>query len=150
MQRLILILIMGFMLTVAKAQKVYFAKYQSLADSLEDVYQIPSSIMLAIGFYESAGGKSKVAILLNNHFGIVGSNNLMETHQIHSKYRYYPSVKASYEGFCRLVASKKFYANLKGSDDAEVWVWALFRVGYATSGQWPVKISKLIKQYEVK
>ena len=150
MQKLILILIIGFMLTVAKAQKVYFAKYQSMADSLETIYQIPSSVMLAIGFYESAGGKSKVALLLNNHFGIVGANKLMETHKIYSRYRQFESVKASYEGFCRLVASKKFYAKLKGSSDAEAWVWALFRIGYATSGQWPVKIYKLIKQYEVK
>lgn len=150
MQRLILILILGFMLTAAKAQKMYVAKYQGLADSLEAVYQIPSSVMLAIGFYESAGGKSKVALLLNNHFGIVGPNKLMETHKIYSRYRHFESVKASYEGFCRLVASKKFYANLKGSTDADAWVWALFRVGYASSGQWPVKICKLIKQYEVK
>ena len=147
MRRLILILSMGCLLTVVKAQKAYFAKYQSLADSLEAVYQIPSSVMLAIGFHESAGGKSKVALLLNNHFGIVGSNNLMQTHQIYSRYRYFESVKASYEGFCKLVASKKFYAKTKGNTDASVWLYALHGVGYASSPQWPIKLIKLIKTY---
>jgi flagellum-specific peptidoglycan hydrolase FlgJ len=132
-----------------KSQKTYIEKYQLIADSLECVYEIPSSVMLAIGFYESAGGKSKVALLLNNHFGIVGPNNLMETHKIYSRYRYFNSVIASYEGFCKLVTGKKFYSKLKGSDNSSNWVYALHSVGYASSGQWPVKINKLIKNYNI-
>lgn len=142
----ILFIMLNFLI---KSQKMYFEKYQSIADSLETVYQIPSSVMLAIGFYESAGGKSKVALLLNNHFGIVGPNKLMETHKIHSKYRHFESVQDSYEGFCKLVINKKFYQKLKGSDDSSAWVYALHSVGYASSGQWPVKINKLIKNYNV-
>ena len=150
MVRKTIIMILFIMLSNnLKSQKIYVEKYQCMADSLEDVYEIPSAIMLAIGFYESAGGKSKVAILLNNHFGIVGPNNLMETHQIYSRYRYFESVKASYEGFCKLVANKKFYAKLKGSEVTSDWVYALHSVGYATSGQWPVKINKLIKNYNI-
>jgi Bax protein len=146
-----IILMILFIVTnnTINSQKLYIEKYQSMADSLETVYQIPSSVMLAIGFYESAGGKSKVALLLNNHFGIVGSNNLMQTHQIHSRYRYFESVEASYKGFCQLVSNKRFYSKLKGSDDTSNWVYSLYSVGYASSGQWPVKINKLIKNYNI-
>jgi flagellum-specific peptidoglycan hydrolase FlgJ len=127
----------------------YFAKYQNIADSLETKYGIPSALMLSIGFIESAAGKSKVALLLNNHFGIVGSNNLMQTHQIYSRYRYFASDTAAYEGFCKLVASKKFYAKLKGTDNISNWAYALHAVGYASAPTWPAKIIRICKTYQL-
>lgn len=35
---------------------VYFEKYQLLADSLSGVYKIPSSVILAVAYWESGGG----------------------------------------------------------------------------------------------
>lgn len=127
----------------------YFSKYQNVADSFETKYGIPSALMLSVGFIESAAGKSKVAKLLNNHFGIVGPNNLMQTHQIYSKFRYFASDTAAYEGFCKLVASKKFYAKLKGTDNISDWAYALHAVGYASAPTWPAKIIRLCKTYQL-
>ena len=127
----------------------YFAKYQSIADSFETKYGIPSALMLSVGFIESAGGKSKVAQLLHNHFGIVGPNNLMQTHQMYSRYRGFASDTASYEGFCKLVSGKKFYAKLKGTDNISDWAYALHACGYASAPSWPAKIIRICKTYQL-
>jgi len=145
-----IILIIGIIVVFdAQAIPPYFAKYQNIADSFETKYGIPSALMLSIGFLESAGGKSKVAQLLNNHFGIVGPNNLMQTHQIYSRYRYFASDTAAYEGFCKLVASKKFYAKLKGTDNISDWAYALHAAGYASAPTWPAKVIRLCKTYQL-
>jgi len=130
-------------------QTAYFAKYQKIADSLEAKYQIPSSVMLAVAYHESGGGVSRNAKLLNNHFGIVGKNNLLKTHGIKSKYRYFPSDTAGYVGFCDLVARKSFYANLKGNPDPAKWVYALHRAGYCPSSTWPGKVIGIIRKNKV-
>jgi Bax protein len=137
---------------LANAQHAYFQKYQPVADSLESVYGIPSAVILAVAFHESGAGKSQVATLLNNHFGIKGSNNLMETHKIQSKYKYYPSVNESYNGFCRLVSSKKYYAGLKSANtkDCKKWVESIASAGYAGNAErWTNSIMGVIQKYKL-
>jgi flagellum-specific peptidoglycan hydrolase FlgJ len=136
---IILVVFFGSLLS----QKTYYTNYRPLADSLSSVFQIPACVILSVAYLESGGGKSKVAINLNNHFGIVGKNNLMQTKGIKTKYKYYNSVTDSYIGFCKLVASKKYYAELKGNDDVEKWVLAIASQGYA-------KNAKKWSQYTIK
>jgi flagellum-specific peptidoglycan hydrolase FlgJ len=133
--------------SLALHSQTYYQKYQPIADSLEAVYGIPSSIMLAVAMQESGGGKSKVAKLLNNHHGITGKNNLLKTHGIKSMYQWYPSDTASYEGFCKIVARRKFYTTLKGSTDYKKWVYAIAKSGYAGSNgtRWSAVIIGIIR-----
>lgn len=129
------------------SQSSYFSTYQPLADSLENLYGIPSSVILAIAYHESAGGKSRNAKLLNNHFGIKGSNNLKRTHGITSKYKQYASVTDSYFGFCKLIQSKPFFHSVKGSTDVVKWINSISNCGYASGSKtWPEKIKWIIKQ----
>lgn len=122
----------------------YFQKYQPIADSLENIYGIPSALMLAVAYHESAGGKSKVAKHSNNHFGIKGKN-----HKVKSQYKYFTSDTASYEGFCKLVSSKTFYPKLKHTKETKKWVHALSKTGYAHSVSWSEKIIHIIKKYNL-
>jgi flagellum-specific peptidoglycan hydrolase FlgJ len=133
--------------SLALHSQTYYQKYQPIADSLEAVYGIPSSIMLAVAMQESGGGKSKVAKLLNNHHGITGKNNLLKTHGIKSMYQWYPNDTASYEGFCKIVARRKFYTTLKGSTDYKKWVYAIAKSGYAGSNgtRWSAVIIGIIR-----
>ncbi len=133
------------------SQAAYFQKYQPIADSFETVYGIPSSIMLAVALQESGGGKSKVAKLLNNHHGITGKNNLLKTHGIKSMFQYYPSDTASYEGFCKVVARRKFYTTLRGSTDYRKWIYAIAKSGYAGSNgsHWAAVIIGIVKKYSL-
>ena len=132
------------------SQQTYFNKYQYIADSFENVYGIPSAVMLAVAMQESGGGKSRNAKLLNNHFGIMGKNNLLKTHGIKSHYQWYPSDTASYEGFCKLVARRKFYTNLKGNKNTAVWVKAIAYSGYSgNAAKWQAAINSIIRKYKL-
>lgn len=147
MKHLILFLLLS---TTTYSQQTYFNKYQIIADSFENVYGIPSAVMLAVAMQESGGGKSRNAKLLNNHFGIMGKNNLLKTHGIKSRYQWYPSDTASYEGFCKLVARRKFYSNLKGNKNTAVWVKAIAYSGYAGSAaKWQAAINSIIRKYKL-
>ncbi len=148
-KKLIILFFITFLSCKSIAQKEYFQTYQTMADSLEKVYNIPSAVILAIAYYESGGGKSRAAKLLNNHFGIVGINNLMSTHNIKSRYKYFDSVLSSYQAFCLLVSSRKYYSNVKDSDDNKKWVNAIASGGYAHSDKWPSKILSIIKSYNL-
>lgn len=140
MKKLVLILFLLINLNVF-SQDTYFSKYQNIADSLESIYGIPSSLMLAVAYHESAGGKSKVAKHSNNHFGIKGKN-----HKVKSQYKYFESDTASYEGFCKLVISKSFYSKLKNNTDVKKWVHSLSKTGYASSPTWSEKILHIIRK----
>jgi Bax protein len=138
-----LFLTLTFFLFVSKKSfsQDYFQKYQPIADSLEKIYGIPSSIMLAVAYIESGGGKSLVAKQSHNHFGIKGKND-----RVKSSYKYFENDTASYVGFCDVISRKKFYSNLKGTEDVNKWVYAISNSGYATnSTTWSKKIIYVIK-----
>ena len=133
-------------ISVASFSQKYFEKYQNIADSLEVIYGIPSSVMLGVAYHESGAGKSVAAKYLNNHFGIKGSNNLMKTHRIKSSYKSYESVKHSFEAFCILIAKRGFYTNLKGNSDYKKWVNAISNTNYASGSKtWGPKVISIIK-----
>ncbi len=112
------------------SQKTYFIDYRELADSLESAYQIPACIILSVAYKESGGGTSNIGRKLNNHFGIKGKNDVSIS-GYQSSYKYYPTIRDSYIGFCTLVSSKKYYASMKGSKDHEKWLKTIASFGYA-------------------
>ena len=94
---------------------------------------------------ESGAGKSVLARKSNNHFGIVGKNP-----HYRSRYRYFKSDTASYEGFCKLICNKSFYRKLAGTDDAHQWILAISNAGYAENATaWRHKILAIIKRNEL-
>ena len=132
------------------AQGKYIQTYKPLADSLSVVYGIPSSVMLGVAIIESGSGSSRNAKLLNNHFGIVGKNNLLKTKGIRSRYKQYPSVKASYIGFCQLLTRKRFYPKLKGNHDYNLWLDAMSKAGYSEAPvEWKSRISAAIRKLKL-
>ena len=143
----ILSLVLSFVSLNVNAQQKqnYIQKNKTLAEKLSTKYGIPSSIILAIAFVESGGGTSKNSKTLNNHFGIVGKNN------IGSRYKQFESKEASYEAFCKLVAKKNYYSALKGTEDFGKWVKAIASAGYSTQpGEWMRKINLIIHKYQLK
>ena len=121
--------------------KEYVAKYKPLCDSLSFQFGIPSEVILGIAIEESGYGTSKVCRLLNNHFGIVGKNNLRQTHKIKSRYKYYPTDTASFVHFCQYITARKYYQKLKGSTNIRKWLFTIGRSGYC---RYPKKWTKAI------
>lgn len=149
MKKLIVVLFFSLYSHFCSSQNAtnYFSNYKYLADSLSKAYGIPSCVILGVAYIESGGGKSVVAKKLNNHFGIVGNCNYAVSHH-KSRYRYYPSIKDSYIGFCNLVASKKMYAQMKGSPDCKLWLKKIAATGYAADAtKWTTHVYSTIKKY---
>ncbi|MEI9911305.1 MAG: glucosaminidase domain-containing protein [Bacteroidota bacterium] len=90
-----------------------------------------ASVMLGVAIMESGSGTSRNCKLLNNHFGIIGKNNLLKTKGVKSRYKQYPDAMASYVDFCRLMTKKKFYKKLKGNMDHKLWADAISKAGYS-------------------
>ena len=130
------------------AQPVYFSTYKQLADSLGKAYQIPPCIILGVAFQESGGGKSQVAIHLNNHFGIKGNNAGIKDLKFKSKHKYFATVLDCYIAFCNILSKKKYYEELKGKDDIEKWLTAIAAGGYAGNNKaWKPKVLKVIQKF---
>lgn len=143
----LLTLLFSIIINITSFGQGYFTKYQAIADSFELIYGIPSSVMLGVAYYESGAGKSVAAKYLNNHFGIKGSNNLMNTHRIKSSYKQYCSIDKSFEAFCLIIRSKPFYSNLKGNDDHTKWVNAISKTNYASGSKtWASKVISIINK----
>lgn len=143
----LLTLLLSITISTTSLCQGYFTKYQAIADSFETIYGIPSSVMLGVAYHESGAGKSVAAKYLNNHFGIKGSNNLMQTHKIKSSYKQYSSVAKSFEAFCLIVSAKSFYTTLKGNDDHSKWVYAISKTNYASGSKtWASKVISIINK----
>ncbi|MBP7556493.1 MAG: glucosaminidase domain-containing protein [Chitinophagaceae bacterium] len=134
----------------AQGQTSYIKRYKPLADSLSEVYGVPASVILGVAIIESGAGTSRNAKLLNNHFGIVGKNNLLRTKGIRSRYKQYPTAAASYAGFCQLLSRKRFYAKLKGNNDYKVWLEAMSKSGYSESpAEWKKRVGAAIRKHKL-
>ena len=145
---ILLVTLVCCMLSVTlPAQSRYVKKYRPIADSLSDEYGIPTAVILGVAILESGSGSSRNAKLLNNHFGIVGKNNLMKTKGVRSRYKQYQAPKASYSDFCRLIARKKYYSRLKGTKDYKPWLEAMSKAGYSEAPlEWKKRITATIKK----
>jgi len=129
-------LLLGLAFGTMAQSPSYFKNFKPLADSLSGIYHIPSSVILAVAYIESGGGTSGVAKNLHNHFGIVGDCQYTLTHY-KSRYRYFPTIRDSYLGFCNLIASKKFYPTMLSSNDPKLWLRKIAATGYAAdANQW--------------
>lgn len=133
-----------------QAQGSYVSTYKPLADSLSNAYGIPTSIILAIAIVESGAGSSRNSKLLNNHFGIVGKNNLLKTKGIKTRYKQYSSVTGSYIDFCKLLSRRKYYTRLKGNQDYKLWIDAISKAGYSEAPvEWRKRITSTIQKYKL-
>jgi len=129
------------------SQSRYVKKYRPVADSLSSVYGVPTSVILGVAILESGSGTSRNCKLLNNHFGIVGKNDLLKTKRIKSRYKQYTDSMASYVDFCRLMTKKKFYKKLKDNNDYSLWVEAISAAGYSEiPDYWKQKVLETIRK----
>src|SRR5688572_6833847 len=146
----LLVVFLLFTVYSTTAQSKYIKQYRPIADSLSDVYGIPTSVMLGIAIIESGAGSSRNCKLLNNHFGIKGKNDLLKTKGIRSAYKQYPNGRSSYVAFSKLMTRKKFYPRLKGNMDHILWLDAISKAGYSTvPGEWKRNITAAIRKHEL-
>ncbi|GEP94602.1 glucosaminidase domain-containing protein [Chitinophaga cymbidii] len=150
-------LLLGGMLATSiavSAQKIpkkYIQKFEPVAVDLMKETGVPASVILGVAMLESGSGTSRNAKLLNNHFGIVGKNNLAKRGETYrSVYREFASDTASFRYFARLCTRRKWYAGMKGNADYQEWLKKLIQSNYSSAGQvWIDRVTNVIKRYKL-
>lgn len=138
------ILVLGILVqaVTGRAQQIgsYLTSHKIIATVLAEHYGIPASVILAVAAVESSCGEGSTAKVLNNHFGIVGKNNISANGR-KSRYKQYDNVFASYIDFCKMISHKRYYARLKDNDDPKLWIKAMSKAGYSEQpAVWEKKI----------
>lgn len=138
---LVLALLAITVMANAQYNRKYIANHKLFATILSERYGIPASVILAVATVESSGGAGPAAKVLNNHFGIVGKNNIVNRYGHQSRYKQYDNEYESYIDFCELIARKRFYKKLKDNEDPHVWIKAISGAGYSeVPEEWEQKV----------
>jgi Bax protein len=131
--------------------KTYIETFKGQAIQLMHETAIPASVILGIAILESGFGNSKNCVLLHNHFGIIGKNNLKERGlKYKSRYKFYESDSASFVAFCQTVQSKPYYEKLKGQTKTNVWLKKIGRTYSQSYKKWMNRVLNIIKKYHLK
>ena len=107
----------------------YIDRYADVAVQKMNEYKIPASITIAQGIFESACGKSRLAVEGNNHFGIKcheweGDTILIDDDELQECFRKYASVEDSYNDHSLFLTNRKRYSNLFQLDIMDYQSWA--------------------------
>jgi len=113
-------------------------RYKPFIDSLSQVYGIPSKLIIGVGICESGFGQSKQSIKQHNYFGLRGKY----VRKKKSSFKHYARPEDSMVDFCEVLASKKYYTNLKGNPDPMKWTRAMAKARYAANAKRWIRLMK--------
>jgi len=148
---------------VARAQmkwsqpfQAYFDQYKDLAIEQMLRYRIPASITLAQGVFESGAGRSALATVGNNHFGIKchgwnGRTIAQDDDETGECFRAYDNPRQSYEDHSKFLAQNRRYERLfrLSMTDYRGWAHGLKACGYATNPNYANKLIEIIELYRL-
>lgn len=136
----------------------YILRFQSVAIAEHRKYNIPASVKMAQGLIESAAGTSKMAVEINNHFGMkCFSRNCKKGHcsNFHDDshkdfFRKFDSAWASWRAHSQLLTGER-YAHLPAQcgTDYKCWAKGLKNAGYATDKNYAQKLIGRIEKYRL-
>ena len=143
----------------------YIEKYKHLAIAEMERVNIPASITLAQGLHESAIGKSELATIANNHFGIKCRGDQWKGATFYKEdddydefgnltkscFRAYNSVEECFKDRAEFLLSRPWYAPLfeLERDDYIGWAYGLKAAGYATDPMYPEKLIYTIEKWNL-
>jgi Bax protein len=140
MKHLILffLLLIGLVAQASQGTQEKIQRYKPYIDSLSKQYGIPSKLIIGVGVCESGFGQSKQSIKQNNYFGLRGKYSRIRK----TSYKQYSRPEESMVDFCEVLASKKYYANLKGNQDPMKWTRAMANARYAANAKRWIRLMK--------
>src|SRR3712207_849234 len=120
--------------------QAYINQYKDLAIQEMLRYNIPASITLAQGLFESGAGRSELSVKGNNHFGIKchgwsGRTLYHDDDERGECFRAYDNALESFEDHSKFLSRQQRYAGLFQLDrrDYKGWARGLKACGYATN-----------------
>ena len=161
---LLLVFCSCFVAYQAKAQKPRWnSVYQAYIDQYHDMaveqmlkYKIPASITLAQGLLESGAGRSELARIGNNHFGIKchewrGRSMRKDDDLRNECFRVYDNARQSFEDHSKFLHQHRRYARLfqLRLTDYKGWARGLKECGYATSPTYAQALINIIELYQL-
>lgn len=163
MRKLVFVLLSVCALSTQAQQMSWNQQYQQYINFYKDIaiqqmrsWKIPASIILAQGLLESGAGKSELARIGNNHFGIkchgwTGRTIYKDDDLRNECFRAYASAYDSYEDHSRFLASGQRYRSLfkLKTTDYKGWARGLKAAGYATSPQYAQRLIDIIQLYKL-
>lgn len=137
--------------------EAYIDTYKELAINKMYEYKIPASITIAQGIFESAAGKSRLAVDGNNHFGIkchndwTGDTVLIDDDELQECFRKYAKPEDSYNDHSLFLKNRKRYSALFNLDvmDYPGWAHGLKAAGYATNPEYAPRLIGLIERFNL-
>lgn len=136
----------------------YIERFKATAISEMKKYKIPASITLAQGIIESRSGKSDLAKIDNNHFGIKCRKKCLGCRCVnypddspYDMFRIFPSAWYSYREHSKLLVGSPRYRELfrLKITDYKGWAHGLQKAGYATSKKYAVSLIRIIEKYNL-
>lgn len=120
-------------------------------------FKIPASIKLAQAIVESNSGQSQLSLKSNNHFGVKchkgweGQSVSHDDDSLGECFRKYEDPKQSFVDHSAFLTSRPRYNKLFTfkENDYVSWSFGLKEAGYATDKLYPLKLIKLIEDYEL-
>ena len=152
-----------FFISHLSAQMRWNSVYQEYIDQYKDLaieemlrYNIPASITLAQGIFESGAGRSELSVKGNNHFGIkchgwAGRSVYHDDDTRNECFRAYDNVLQSYEDHSKFLRYNVRYNSLftLQRTDYRGWAQGLKACGYATNPRYADKLIELIELYKL-
>ena len=136
--------------------QLYINQYKDLAIREMLQYRIPASITLAQAVFESGAGRSRLAMLGNNHFGIkchdwTGRTIAEDDDALGECFRAYDHPLQSFEDHSKFLVSSSRYRKLfsLSMEDYRGWAHGLKACGYATNPRYANKLIELIELYKL-
>lgn len=132
----------------------YIDEYSEFAIEEQEHHGIPASITLAQGLLESAAGRSTLATMGNNHFGIKchrewkGDTMFRSDDAPNECFRSYKDARDSFRDHSQFLLRKR-YAPLFELDplDYAGWAHTLRKCGYATDPNYAQRLITIIERY---
>lgn len=120
-------------------------------------FKIPASIKLAQAIVESNSGQSDLSLKSNNHFGVKchkgweGDSVTHDDDSLGECFRKYNDPNLSFKDHSAFLTSRPRYNKLFTfkQNDYVSWAYGLKEAGYATDKLYPIKLIKLIEDYEL-
>lgn len=136
--------------------QLYINQYKDLAIREMLQYRIPASITLAQAVFESGAGRSRLARLGNNHFGIkchgwTGRTIAEDDDALGECFRAYDHPLQSFEDHSKFLVESSRYRKLfsLSMQDYRGWAYGLKACGYATNPRYAYKLIELIELYKL-
>lgn len=147
-------------------QETFIEEVAPISQQMQQKYGVRASISIAQAILESEWGKSDLAALYNNLYGMKSSDAsqsiLLPTTEfvdgkpvtIHAYFRVYDSIASSIEDHAKLMAegtswdAELYHPVLQAATYQEA-ARALQKAGYATDPDYPEKIIDLVERYEL-